>query len=76
MAFQPGQSGNPAGRPKGCRDKVTRLKETLADLMPDEPEVKRLAVLLLKLPTDRQALEVLRTIRKLYKSQDQSEISQ
>jgi predicted RNA polymerase sigma factor len=76
MAFQPGHSGNPAGRPKGCRDKVTRLKETLADLMPDEPEVKRLAVLLLKLPTDRQALEVLRTIRKLYKSQDQSEISQ
>jgi Family of unknown function (DUF5681) len=29
--FQPGQSGNPNGRPKGTRNKVTRLVEALLD---------------------------------------------
>lgn len=29
MAFQPGESGNPAGRPPGIRDKRTALRELL-----------------------------------------------
>lgn len=29
--FQPGQSGNPAGKPKGCRHKATRAAEALLD---------------------------------------------
>jgi hypothetical protein len=29
--FQPGQSGNPAGRPKGARNRATRLVEALLD---------------------------------------------
>jgi hypothetical protein len=29
--FEPGQSGNPAGRPKGARHKVTRAVEALLD---------------------------------------------
>ena len=31
MPFQPGQSGNPAGRPRGARNKATVLMETLLD---------------------------------------------
>ena len=31
MPFQPGQSGNPAGRPRGSRNKKTILLETLVD---------------------------------------------
>ena len=29
--FKPGQSGNPAGKPKGCRHKATRAAEALLD---------------------------------------------
>jgi hypothetical protein len=28
--FKPGQSGNPAGKPKGTQHKLTRLKNALA----------------------------------------------
>jgi Family of unknown function (DUF5681) len=31
MEFQPGQSGNPAGRPRGARNKATLLAEALLD---------------------------------------------
>jgi Family of unknown function (DUF5681) len=31
MPFQPGQSGNPAGRPRGARNKTTILLETLVE---------------------------------------------
>jgi hypothetical protein len=31
MAFKPGQSGNPAGKPKGTRNKTTVALETLLD---------------------------------------------
>ena len=31
MRFQPGQSGNPAGRPKGCRDKANQFLDYLKD---------------------------------------------
>jgi Family of unknown function (DUF5681) len=31
MQFQPGQSGNPFGRPPGARNKVTRAMEALLD---------------------------------------------
>jgi Family of unknown function (DUF5681) len=31
MQFQPGQSGNPAGRPPGARNKATLLAEALLD---------------------------------------------
>ena len=41
MAFQKGQSGNPAGRPKG----VTDRRQTIQDLlMPDAPELVSKAV--------------------------------
>jgi hypothetical protein len=30
MAFEPGQSGNPAGRPPGIKDKRTAMRELLA----------------------------------------------
>jgi hypothetical protein len=29
--FLPGVSGNPSGKPRGCRNKITRLAETLFD---------------------------------------------
>jgi hypothetical protein len=32
--FQPGQSGNPAGRPKGARSLKADLRDELAELMP------------------------------------------
>jgi hypothetical protein len=31
MPFQPGRSGNPAGRPPGARNKTTRFIETMLD---------------------------------------------
>ena len=31
MPFQPGQSGNPAGRPRGARNKTTVLLEQLLE---------------------------------------------
>jgi len=31
MRFQPGESGNPAGRPRGARNKRTLLAETMLD---------------------------------------------
>ena len=31
MPFAPGQSGNPAGRPRGCRNKVNRAGQALLD---------------------------------------------
>lgn len=33
--FKPGQSGNPAGRPKGSRNKSTLLTAQLQDALPD-----------------------------------------
>lgn len=34
MAFKPGQSGNPAGRPKGSKNNSTRLREKLDRELP------------------------------------------
>jgi hypothetical protein len=35
MAFKKGQSGNPAGRPAGGVNKVTRLREQIAEALPE-----------------------------------------
>jgi hypothetical protein len=37
MPFQPGQSGNPAGRPRGARNKTTVLLERLLEGASDAP---------------------------------------
>jgi hypothetical protein len=35
MGFQKGQSGNPAGRPKGCDTRQSRLREQISKAIPD-----------------------------------------
>ena len=41
--FLPGQSGNPAGRPQGARNKASRLREMLDDGAASDPEPCRTA---------------------------------
>lgn len=62
MKYEKGQSGNPAGRPKGAENRLTReIRETLKAVIEDElerlptslqnlPEPERLQVLLKLLP--------------------------
>ena len=37
--FEPGQSGNPAGRPKGARNKATVLSEKITDFLEGDFEL-------------------------------------
>jgi len=46
MPFQPGQSGNPAGRPPGARNKATRAVEVMLD--GEAEEIARKAIELAK----------------------------
>ncbi|CAJ0691643.1 hypothetical protein KXR69_16090 [Ralstonia holmesii] len=46
MAFQKGQSGNPAGKPKGAKDKRTALRELL------QPHAEQLVQKAVKLALD------------------------
>lgn len=43
MAFKPGQSGNPQGKPKGAKDKRTQLRQLL------EPHAEELVALLVEM---------------------------
>jgi hypothetical protein len=63
--FQPGQSGNPAGRPKGWRSATTRLVEDLLD--GEAEELTRKAIELAKAgdaPVLRMVLERIAPARK------------
>ena len=63
--FQPGQSGNPSGRPKGSRNVTTRLVETL--LEGEAEELTRKAIELAKggdAPVLRMVLERIAPARK------------
>ena len=43
--FQPGQSGNPQGKPKGAKSKYTLMREALADDLPQLLEATKAAAL-------------------------------
>lgn len=43
--FQPGESGNPDGRPKGAKNKITLLKESLELMLRERSEPRMVAVL-------------------------------
>lgn len=43
--FLPGESGNPDGRPKGSKNKITLLKESLELMLRERSEPKMVAVL-------------------------------
>lgn len=63
--FQPGQSGNPSGRPKGARNATTRLAEALLD--GEAEELTRKAIEMAKggdVPALRMCLERLVPPRK------------
>lgn len=49
--FKPGQSGNPAGRPKGSKNQITLLKESMELLLREEATPEDLRQVM------RQALE-------------------
>jgi hypothetical protein len=51
--WQPGQSGNPAGRPKGAKNKITLMKQALegelrTQLAPDMADILAKAIMLAK----------------------------
>src|SRR5215213_3204066 len=63
--FEPGQSGNPCGRPRGSRNETTRLVESLLD--GEAEEITRKAIELAKNgdgPVLRALLERLAPARK------------
>jgi hypothetical protein len=61
--FQPGESGNPDGRPKGSKNKITLLKESLELLLRERSESKMVSVLdqaiALAMEGDRSMIKLL-----------------
>lgn len=61
--FKPGQSGNPEGRPKGSKNQITLLKESLEVMLRERSEPQMAKVLdkaiELALEGDRTMLKVL-----------------
>ena len=43
--FKPGESGNPAGKPKGARSRFTKMREALADDLPQLLDATKTAAL-------------------------------
>jgi hypothetical protein len=53
--FKPGQSGNPAGRPKGSKNQITLLKESMELLLREEATPEDLRAVM------REALDLAKT---------------
>lgn len=77
--WQPGQSGNPAGKPKGVKDKLTLINEAkinlLADILSAQPD-KRFYKRWLKnyaVRHPKEALELIGNITQKFEGKDKGD---